>query len=130
MSLQNHRLVVSNGQLLFKHIFESYITVLLFPQIPDCLRLLILIHCRYYIFRDYIDDIERKEPGGMDGFTKAYETFGIHVKPDGSVVWHEWCPGAKDLRAYGDFSKCVWYMLGAVSQNCSFLLVVVPSVKS
>jgi len=41
----------------------------------------------------------------MDGFTKAYQTFGIHVKPDGTVVWHEWCPGARELRAYGDFSK-------------------------
>jgi len=81
------------------------------------LQLVLAIRCRYYIFRDYIDDIERKEPGGMDGFTKAYQTFGIHVKPDGSVVWREWCPGARELRAYGDFSKYVWYLLCSVSQK-------------
>jgi len=41
----------------------------------------------------------------MDGFSRSYETFGIHVKPDGSVTWREWCPGARELRVYGDFSK-------------------------
>jgi len=70
-----------------------------------------VINCRYYIFRDYIDGIQRKEPGGMDGFTKSYETFGIHVKPDGSVTWREWCPRATELRVFGDFSKCSWYIL-------------------
>lgn len=63
------------------------------------------IERRYYIFRDYVDGIERKEPGGMDGFTKSYETFGIHVQPDGSVIWREWCPGASELRLYGEFNS-------------------------
>ena len=66
---------------------------------------MMVIHCRYYIFRDVVDSIERKEPGGLDGFTKSYETFGIHVKHDGSVIWREWCPGASELRLFGDFSK-------------------------
>jgi len=74
---------------------------------------MMVIHCRYYIFRDVVDSIERKEPGGLDGFTKSYETFGIHVKHDGSVIWREWCPGASELRLFGDFSKygfCVLYV--------------------
>jgi len=69
----------------------------------------ILIDCRYCIFRDHVDGIERKEPGGLDAFSRSYETFGIHVKPDGSVIWREWCPGAKELCVFGDFSKSCCY---------------------
>ena len=70
-----------------------------------------VIHCRYFVFRDCIDGIERKEPGGLDAFSRSYETFGVHVKPDGSITWREWCPGARELRLYGDFSKSSWHIM-------------------
>jgi len=52
-----------------------------------------------------LDDIENNEDGGLDKFTRSYERFGMKVQPDGSVVCHEWCPGAQALFLRGDFSQ-------------------------
>lgn len=52
-----------------------------------------------------LDQLQRGESGGINGFTQSYISFGAHVNPDGSIVWREWCPGAQQLRLYGDFSK-------------------------
>lgn len=43
--------------------------------------------------------------GGLDGFTKGFEYYGIHVKDDNSVVAREWAPGAVGLYLTGDFSR-------------------------
>lgn len=65
---------------------------------------------RYSVFRDVLDELERKEFGGLDGFTRSYVNCGVHVRPDGSVVWQEWCPAAQDLRLYGEFSMLFWVL--------------------
>ena len=49
--------------------------------------------------------IEENERNGMDGFTSGFKEFGHHVQPDNSVRWKEWCPKAKALYVWGDFSK-------------------------
>lgn len=59
---------------------------------------------RYCVFRDVLDDIEHREAGGLEKFSRGYESFGIHIQPDGTVHWLEWCPGARELRVYGDFN--------------------------
>jgi 1,4-alpha-glucan branching enzyme len=43
--------------------------------------------------------------GGIDKFTSAYKSFGIHIGEDNSVSCKEWAPGARQLYLYGDFSK-------------------------
>lgn len=53
-----------------------------------------------------LDLIEERETDGLDNFTRGYEKYGIHANPDGSVVIKEWCPGAKELYLWGEFSAC------------------------
>lgn len=52
---------------------------------------------RYSCFKKLWDDIENNEEGGVDKFTRSYERFGVHPRPDGSVYCLEWCPGAQAL---------------------------------
>jgi len=61
--------------------------------------------CRYSCIKKLLSDIENNEEGGMDKFTRSYEKFGIHARPDGSVYCLEWCPGAQALFLRGDFSE-------------------------
>lgn len=56
-----------------------------------------------------LDLIEERETDGLDNFTRGYEKYGIHANPDGSVVIKEWCPGAKELYLWGEFSACKYY---------------------
>ena len=51
--------------------------------------------------------MERIETGDEDlyKFSKAYNTFGIHINDDNSVTALEWAPGAQELFLTGDFSK-------------------------
>ncbi|EFX66191.1 hypothetical protein DAPPUDRAFT_302911 [Daphnia pulex] len=42
--------------------------------------------------------------GGIDKFTSAYKSFGIHIGEDNSVSCKEWAPGARQLYLYGDFN--------------------------
>lgn len=60
---------------------------------------------RYSEFQKVLTSIEKNEPGGLDAFSKSYEKFGIHVSPDGTAVCYEWCPEAKDLYLWGEFSQ-------------------------
>ena len=71
--------------------------------------LFFLYFFRYGCFQALRQGIEHNEPGGLDKFTRAYEDFGPHVQPDGSVEWKEWCPGAKELYIWGDFSKNLFF---------------------
>lgn len=58
---------------------------------------------RYAVYLDWIDGIDEAE-GGFEKFTRAYEDYGIHVLPDGSIKCKEWAPGAQALFLAGDFS--------------------------
>ncbi|KAJ2354543.1 alpha-1,4-glucan branching enzyme, partial [Coemansia sp. RSA 2618] len=57
---------------------------------------------RFAHFKRWVRDIELSE-GGMDKFTRGYESFGLHVTPEG-VRYREWAPGAKEASLVGDFN--------------------------
>jgi len=59
---------------------------------------------RYSYFKYLLTHIEKNEPGGLEQFTRSYETFGIHATPDGGVHCQEWCPGARAIYLWGDFN--------------------------
>ncbi|XP_076237133.1 1,4-alpha-glucan-branching enzyme [Calliopsis andreniformis] len=58
---------------------------------------------RYALFKDYMDKIEAGD-GNLDKFTKGYESFGVHINEDNSVVAREWAPGAQELFLMGEFN--------------------------
>lgn len=60
---------------------------------------------RYQYFQSLLDNIEGTEPGGLDAFARSYETYGVHATPDGGVYCKEWCPGARGIYIWGDFSE-------------------------
>ncbi|XP_017884300.1 1,4-alpha-glucan-branching enzyme [Ceratina calcarata] len=61
------------------------------------------IRKRYALFKDYTEKVEAGD-NDLDKFSKSYETFGIHVKEDNSVVATEWAPGAQELFLTGEFN--------------------------
>jgi len=60
---------------------------------------------RYQLFKKRKDTI-KEVYGGYDQFTKGYLKFGFNVTSDGSVVYREWAPNAKEAVLTGDFSAC------------------------
>lgn len=58
---------------------------------------------RHDLFRKWKNTIQTSE-GGYDAFTKGYNKFGLHVQSDGSVIYREWAPNAKEAVLTGDFS--------------------------
>ncbi|CAL8082225.1 unnamed protein product [Orchesella dallaii] len=62
------------------------------------------IRKRYAVYLDWVDGINEKE-GGYEKFTRGYEEYGIHVKPDGSIVAKEWAPGAEAMYLAGAFNN-------------------------
>jgi len=59
---------------------------------------------RYSKAQQWIKTIDDTE-GGLDKFSRGYETLGFNVKPNGDIVYREWAQSA--LRAYliGDFNN-------------------------
>jgi hypothetical protein len=64
----------------------------------------IILSKRYGVYLDWKDGIEQHE-GGYEKFTRAYEEYGIHTLPDGTIKCKEWAPGSEALYLTGDFSK-------------------------
>lgn len=61
---------------------------------------------RWSKFREYSDMIEKQ--GGMEAFTRAYDTFGLNRgEKDGKPgVWYrEWAPGARAMGLVGEFNS-------------------------
>uniref|UniRef100_A0A4X2L618 1,4-alpha-glucan branching enzyme n=1 Tax=Vombatus ursinus TaxID=29139 RepID=A0A4X2L618_VOMUR len=58
---------------------------------------------RYKLFTQTLKNIEERE-GGIDKFSKSYETFGVHRCADGGLYCKEWAPGAEGVFLTGDFS--------------------------
>lgn len=58
---------------------------------------------------DYLEKIEQGD-GDLKKFTKAYETFGIHIQDDNSVIAKEWAPGAQEVLLTGEFSKNIIFV--------------------
>ena len=59
---------------------------------------------RYNKAQQWIKNINESE-GGLEKFSRGYETLGLQVQENGDITYKEWAPNA--LRAYliGDFSK-------------------------
>ncbi|XP_071508280.1 1,4-alpha-glucan-branching enzyme-like [Diadema antillarum] len=72
---------------------------------------------RYGCFEQILKSIETNE-GGLDAFTKAYQTYGIHRTADGGVVCKEWVPGAEAVYLKGDFNG--WNPTQNPLQNSGF----------
>lgn len=64
----------------------------------------IVLSQRYKKFTQILSDIGENE-GGIDKFSKGYESFGIHRSADGGVYCKEWAPGAEAVFLTGDFSE-------------------------
>ncbi|KAK2722654.1 1,4-alpha-glucan-branching enzyme-like [Artemia franciscana] len=74
---------------------------------------------RYECFHSFLERINSCE-GGLENFSKGYETFGIHVLPDNTVYCKEWAPGAEAVFLRGDFNQ--W-------DRCSFPYKKLPFGK-
>jgi 1,4-alpha-glucan branching enzyme len=59
---------------------------------------------RYKKFTQILSNIGENE-GGIDKFSRGYETFGVHRSADGGLYCKEWAPGAEGVFLTGDFSK-------------------------
>ncbi|KAI6047508.1 glycoside hydrolase family 13 protein [Pisolithus marmoratus] len=59
------------------------------------------IERRYARFQQWKDAIFQHE-GGYEKFTKGYEVMGFTVKDDGTVVYREWAPNAKEANLIAD----------------------------
>ncbi|XP_078416543.1 1,4-alpha-glucan-branching enzyme isoform X3 [Cetorhinus maximus] len=58
---------------------------------------------RYNKFASLARSIEENE-GGLDQFSRGYESFGVNRQPDGGIYCKEWAPGAKSVSLVGDFN--------------------------
>ncbi|XP_077198472.1 1,4-alpha-glucan-branching enzyme isoform X1 [Paroedura picta] len=59
---------------------------------------------RYMVFHHILKNVEENE-GGLDKFTRSYQTFGIHRFVDGGIYCKEWAPGAEAVFLTGDFNN-------------------------
>ncbi|XP_044150047.1 1,4-alpha-glucan-branching enzyme [Bufo gargarizans] len=58
---------------------------------------------RYTLFVQLLKKIDECE-GGLEKFSRSYESFGIHTHPDGGIYCKEWAPGAEAMFLTGDFN--------------------------
>lgn len=58
---------------------------------------------RYGCFKDIWEKIASYE-GGLEAFSSGYKKFGLQIKPDNSVTWREWAPGAHSVALSGEFN--------------------------
>lgn len=58
---------------------------------------------RYKKFTQVLSDIGKSE-GGIDKFSRGYESFGVHRCADGGIYCKEWAPGAEGVFLTGDFN--------------------------
>ena len=58
---------------------------------------------RYAAYHLYLSKINKTE-GGLDKFTKGYETRGFFEVP-GAVNFKEWCPGVASVAIVGEFNE-------------------------
>ncbi|KAF8332770.1 glycoside hydrolase superfamily [Cantharellus anzutake] len=61
------------------------------------------IRARHELFEKWKEQIQRTE-GGYDPFSKGYNKLGFNVANDGTVIYREWAPNAKEAYLIGDFN--------------------------
>ncbi|KAJ5946322.1 1-4-alpha-glucan-branching enzyme [Penicillium verhagenii] len=59
---------------------------------------------RYSLVKKWTNDIDQSE-GGLEKFSKGYETFGLHAQPNGDITYREWAPNAVQASLVGDFNN-------------------------
>lgn len=84
--------------------FNTQDIIQLDPYLEPFLPAIERRHKQFQQCKDAIFDHE----GGYENFTKGYELMGFTVKEDGTVVYREWAPNAREANLIGDFSlsKC------------------------
>ena len=65
------------------------------------------IKYRYDLYKEQLDNIDKHE-GGLEKFSRGYESRGFIVDEKNGVTYKEWAPGAVEARLIGDFSKTPW----------------------
>lgn len=65
------------------------------------------LYFRYSCFSHLYKQIQDSE--GVDTFTTAYNSYGLHFNDDGSIFWREWIPDVKEVFLRGDFSSLSVY---------------------
>lgn len=78
---------------------------------------------RYGCFQDLVRNIDTTE-GGLEKFSRGYESFGLHRTPDNGIQMMEWAPGAEELFLRGDFSKPSYSLILSCLIFCSHSLVL------
>ncbi|TGZ77755.1 glycoside hydrolase [Ascodesmis nigricans] len=58
---------------------------------------------RFAKAQDWIDKLDKYE-GGLDKFSRGYESFGFQVLPNNDIEYREWAPSALDAHLIGDFN--------------------------
>ncbi|KAJ5782292.1 hypothetical protein N7457_004066 [Penicillium paradoxum] len=59
---------------------------------------------RYQVVETWAKTINESE-GGLDKFSKGYETFGLHAQPNGEITYREWAPNAVEASLVGEFNN-------------------------
>ncbi|OQD60637.1 hypothetical protein PENPOL_c021G00880 [Penicillium polonicum] len=59
---------------------------------------------RYQVVEEWAKTINDTE-GGLDKFSKGYETFGLHAQPNGEIKYQEWAPNATEASLVGEFNN-------------------------
>jgi hypothetical protein len=87
---------------------------------------------RYSLYQKWKKTLDDTE-GGLDRFSKSYERFGLHVQPDGSIIYREWAPGAATAALIGDFSEgwLVWSIFARLTLiGLRFLVTRISSYEA
>jgi len=58
---------------------------------------------RYATYEQWLKTIEQSE-GGLEKFSRGYETMGFTVAKDGTITYREWAPGASSANLIGEFN--------------------------
>lgn len=61
------------------------------------------LRSRYSKAQEWIQTLEKHE-GGLEKFSRGYETYGINVLPNGDTTYREWAPNAVEAHFIGDFN--------------------------
>ncbi|GAA5860265.1 hypothetical protein JCM8547_003447 [Rhodosporidiobolus lusitaniae] len=62
------------------------------------------IQARTDKYQQWLDTIDQHE-GGVDKFSQAYTSYGLHVQENGDVTYREWAPNAETAALIGDFNN-------------------------
>ena len=77
-------------------------------------------------FKRTLNEIERNEKSLID-FARSYETMGVHVMPNGEIVYREYAPGCKGVSLFGDFNNWNKEQYWAIKNSFGRWELIIPS---